>query len=58
MFDGPVLAGCVHGLENEQQGMAAGGVEQVLVLAQILDMVGQEFLVIVIGFIEGLDLGG
>ena len=58
MLNGAVLARGIHRLKNQQQRIAAMGVEQILVLAQLLDVLGEQFLVMFIGLIHRLDLGG
>src|SRR6185312_4228887 len=58
MGDGAVLARRVHCLEDHQERMAVGGIEQLLPLAQTGDVFPKLLLVILLGAIDWLDLGG
>jgi len=46
MRDDAILAGGIHGLENQQHGVAAGGVQKLLLGAQPLDVILENGLVI------------
>ena len=39
VLDGAVFSGCIHRLENQQHGMAVGGIQKLLLLTQLLDMI-------------------
>jgi hypothetical protein len=56
-FDGAVLPGGVHGLENEQQRVAVGSVQQFLLRAQILHVRGQHVLVLAAGLVRRAGAG-
>ena len=57
MLDRAVLARRVHRLEDQQQRIAVGGVEKLLLLAQFRDMVAQKLLIIVLRLVDRLDDG-
>ena len=52
--DGAVLAGRVHPLKNQQQRIAVGGVVKVLQRAQLLNVLFQEFLILLLRLAKGL----
>ena len=54
VLDGAVLAGGVHGLKNQQDGVAVAGIKQALERAQFLDVAGEDFLVILLRLVEWL----
>lgn len=45
MADGAVFASGVHGLEDEEKGVATGGVVQALQVAERIDLGLEEFFV-------------
>jgi len=49
VLDGAVLAGRIHGLEDQQHGLSVGGVEQLLEGAQVLHMLLQARGVVLVG---------
>ncbi len=53
--DRPVLAGGVHGLEDQQHGVPVAGIEHLLLLAELADGVLQQLLVVVLGLVEPVD---
>ena len=53
VLDHAVLAGRVHGLEDDEQSVLILGVEHVLVSGQRLDAFGQEFVGIILFDIVG-----
>ena len=57
VLDRAVLARRVHRLKNQQQRIAVVRVEQILPLAQVLDVRGEQFLVMLVRFVKRLDLG-
>ena len=58
VLDGAVLARGVHGLEDDQQGVAPGGVKKILQPGHFADVFGQRLLVIFFGLVKGFDPGG
>ena len=44
--DHPILAGGIHGLENQQHGVTAGRVQKLLLGAQLLDVILEDGLVV------------
>ncbi len=56
VFDRAVLAGGVHCLEDQQQGVAAVRVEQVLHRAELLDMMVERLEVLLLRLIVRFDL--
>lgn len=56
--DGAVLAGGVHRLEDHQQGVAVRGVEQALLVAQLIDLVLQQFAGRLLRLAQRFDLRG
>src|SRR5262249_28493934 len=57
MLDRAVFSGCIHRLENQQQGVTIRSVKQTLQLGQFLDLLSQEPLVMGLRLIQGFDLG-
>ena len=55
--DGAVLAGRVHPLKNQQQGVAAGCVIDALSRAQRLNVFFEGFLIFLLRFAKGLHKG-
>ena len=53
----PVLPGRVHGLKNQQQGVAIVSVQQVLLFAQLFDVFAKEFFVLVFRSVNRFSLG-
>jgi hypothetical protein len=53
--DRSVLAGRVHRLEDQQHGMAAGCVMELLECAKFLDVLGQDLLVAGLRSVDGID---
>ena len=47
--DGAVLAGRVHGLKNQQHGIAVRRIQQLLLRAERLDVLAQQVLVVLAG---------
>ena len=58
MRDDAILAGGIHGLENQQHGVAAGGVQKLLLGAQPLDVILENGLVIGIVAVDPRRVGG
>jgi len=58
MADGAILAGGVHRLKDDQHGMAVGCVQQMLLRAELRDMVFQQMAVILVRGIGGRDTRG
>ena len=54
--DGAVLAGGIHPLKNQQQRIAVGRVVKLLQRAQLLDVLFQEFLILLLRFAKGLHI--
>jgi hypothetical protein len=54
--DGAVLPRRVHRLKDQQDRMAVRGVVELLLGAQLLDVVLQQRLVLVLRFVDGIDL--
>ena len=52
--DGAVLAGGVHGLKDQQQGIAVGRVEQTLQRAELLDLLWEELAVCLLRLVRRL----
>ena len=50
--DGAVLARRVHRLEDEQHGVAVGAVEQLLLIAQAPDVIGQHLVILVLRLVN------
>jgi hypothetical protein len=57
MPDGTILSGRIHGLKDQKHRMAVGGVEELLLCAQLLNMIAQNFLILILRFIYGIDPG-
>ena len=57
VLDGAVLAGSVHRLEDQQDGMAVGRVEKLLLVAEPIDVVFEEFAVVGFGFVDFFGFG-
>src|SRR5271166_4461992 len=55
--DDAILAGRIHGLKNEQYGVAAGRVQELLPGAELLHVLLQELLVFFIRAVDGSDAG-
>lgn len=58
VFDGAVLACGVHGLEDQEEGVAVVGVEEVLEFVEFVDVAGEMFLVVLFAGVVGVDGGG
>ena len=56
VLDRAVLAGRVHRLKDQQHGIAVGGVEQLLLRAQMGNMVFQEIVILLLRVVCGLHL--
>ena len=56
--DRTVFAGRVHGLKDQQHGVTVGGVKQLLLLAQLRNVVVKDFLIILLRLVDGIDDGG
>ena len=54
VLDGAILAGGVHRLKNQQNGVLVLGVEQTLLPAQGPGMFGEDFLIVLLRLVEGL----
>ena len=57
MPDRAVLSRRVHGLEDQQQGVAVRRVEQLLLRAQLRDVVFQQLFILLFRAVHGRDLG-
>ena len=57
VLDGAVLAGGIHGLENQEQRILVVGVKQALLLAQFFGVFDKLLLAVIIGFVKRLHLG-
>jgi hypothetical protein len=57
VFDGGVLAGGVHGLEDEEHAMAVLGIHFLLELVDLDAELGDQFLVVGVIAVEALDFG-
>ncbi len=55
--DGAVLAAGVHPLKNQQQRIAVGRVVKLLQRAELLNVFGQEFLILLLRLVNGLHNG-
>src|SRR5450432_519281 len=55
VFDRAVLARRIHRLEDQEQRVAVGSVEKLLMLAQLFDMTMQHRLIVVLGLVDGID---
>ena len=55
VLDGAVLSGRIHGLKDQQDGMAVGRVEKLLLRAQLRDVVSQKLLVLLFRLVDGID---
>ena len=55
MPDGAVFSGCVHGLKNQQHGVAIGRVEKLLLRAQFRDVISEELLILFLRFVYRID---
>ena len=55
MPDRAVLACRIHGLEHQKDGMAVGCVEKLLLGTETRDMVCQQFLVLLLRFVNRID---
>ncbi len=58
MLDGAILAGGIHRLKDDQHGVTIGRVEQILQVAQLLDLIAQQRFALVLGPIEWFDARG
>src|ERR1043165_3768319 len=57
VLDGTVLSCGIHSLKDDQESIAVVSIEQVLQLAQLLLVLGEELLVIIPGSVERFDTG-
>jgi len=55
MLDGAVFSGRIHGLKNQQNGMAIGCVKKLLLCAQLRNMLSQKLLALLLRLIYGSD---
>jgi hypothetical protein len=55
MLDGAVLAGRIHGLKNQQQGMVVVGIQQALLHGEVGDVLLDKLPVLLARFVQGLD---
>jgi hypothetical protein len=55
MPDRGVLSRSVHGLKHQQDGMAIVGIEKLLLGAEARHVVRQQFLVMLLRFVDGID---
>ena len=58
VLDGAVLSRGVHRLKDQQDGMPVGGIEKLLLRAQLRNMLFQKFLVLLLRFVTGSTLVG
>ena len=54
ILDDTILSRGVHGLKDQQDGIAVGSVEKLLLRAQLTNMLSQQFLIILLRLIDGL----
>ena len=57
MLDGPVLSRRVHGLENQEQGVAVVGVKEALEGPELLNVFLEDFFVLFFGAVKGFQEG-
>jgi hypothetical protein len=57
MPDGTVFSGSIHRLKDQQEGMAVGCLVHPLQRAQFLNVVFQQFLVMLLRLVNGIDFG-
>jgi hypothetical protein len=55
--DGTVFSRRIHGLKDQQQGIAIGRIEKLLLRTQLRDVFFQKFLVLLFRLVNGFDLG-
>src|SRR6185437_1838993 len=55
VLDRAILPRCVHGLKDQQDGVAVGGVEQLLQGAQLGDVLCQELVIVLLRLVDGFD---
>ena len=55
VLDGAVFSGRIHRLKDQQDGMAVGGVEKLLLRAQLRDVVFQKLLILLLRLVHGID---
>ena len=58
MCDDAVLAGGIHGLKYQQHRVAVRGIQQLLLGAQLLDVILQELLILVVAAVDRSGSGG
>ena len=58
VLDGAVFPGRVHRLKDQQDGIAIGCVEKLLLRAQLRNMLLQKFLILFLRLVHGLDIVG
>ena len=57
MADDAVFSGRIHRLKDQQDGIAIGRVEQLLLRAQMRDVFVQKLFVLLLRLVYGIDLG-
>ena len=55
VLDGAVFSGRIHGLKDQQDGIAVGCVEKLLLRAQLRNVLSQELLVLLLRLVHGID---
>ena len=55
VLDAAVFSGGIHGLEDDEQGMSIGGVEQLLLSTRPCNVLVHELLVLLLGVIYWID---
>ena len=58
VFDRAVLAARIHGLKNEQQGIAGVGIQQVLPVTHFFDVCGEQGVIFLFGLVKSGNAGG
>ena len=52
--DGAIFSGRIHRLKDQQDGMAVGCIEKLLLRAQLRDMFCQQLLILLLRFVHGI----
>ena len=55
VLDGAVFSGRIHRLKNQQDGIAVGRIEKLLLRAQLRNVLSQKSLVLLLRLVNGLD---
>ena len=56
MLDGAVFSRRIHGLKDQQDGMAVGRIEQLLLITQLCYVFFQKLLILFLRLVHGIDL--